>query len=309
MDEKETSGEISFFRCDAVRTGHVVVGPGAAYAIRPWRAGFADESGAAGTAVDWFSVFQHVDVQVDPRSVGELFPLLLDVAAEEAETLRNAVAREIARAAADFHAPHAHLPERKVAERPHGGRHDPLALLFFAQPVADLDAALSGIGRFEADQSGEGLAVADRVDRIGRVGEHPGHHLPGLFDLVRVGHEREPAAQVAALGVDRGEDVRDVLRAEPPERVRAEEGDGIHAVKVFSRFKDTKKFADRLYKIGVPDSEIGCPEGERMPAGPADDIVGCERRYFFQKLLCYPKLFLSLHPISPVNQWRSGAVL
>ena len=114
---------------------------------------------------------------------------------------------------------------------------------------------------------------------------------------------------VAALGVDRGEDVRDVLRAEPPERVRTEEGDGIHAVKVFSRFKDTKKFADRLYKIGVPDSEIGCPEGERMPAGPADDIVGCERRYFFQKLLCYPKLFLSLHPISPVNQWRSGAVL
>lgn len=75
MDEKETSEEISFFRCDTVRTGHVVVGPGAAYAIRPWRAGFADESGAAGTAVDWFSVFQHVDVQVDPLSVGELFAL------------------------------------------------------------------------------------------------------------------------------------------------------------------------------------------------------------------------------------------
>ena len=72
MDEKETSEEISFFRCDTVRTGHVVVGPGAAYAIRPWRAGFADESGAA---VDWFSVFQHVDVQVDPLSVGELFAL------------------------------------------------------------------------------------------------------------------------------------------------------------------------------------------------------------------------------------------
>ena len=49
MDEKETSEEISFFRCDTVRTGHVVVGPGAAYAVRPWWAGFADESGAAGT--------------------------------------------------------------------------------------------------------------------------------------------------------------------------------------------------------------------------------------------------------------------
>ena len=190
------------------------------------RIGFAGDAGADAI---WFSAFQHVDVQVDPLSVGELFALCLDMAAEEAETLRNAVAREVARAAADLDTPHAHLPERKVAERPHGGRHDPLALLFLAQPVADLDAAPGGVGRFEADQSRKGVAAAEREDRIGRVGKHSGHHLPGLLDPVRVGHEREPAAQVAALGVDRGEDVRCVLRAEPPERVRAEEGDGFHS--------------------------------------------------------------------------------
>ena len=190
------------------------------------RIGFAGDAGADAI---WFSAFQHVDVQVDPLSVGELFALCLDMAAEEAETLRNAVAREVARAAADLDTPHAHLPERKVAERPHGGRHDSLALLLLAQPVADLDAAPGGVGRFEADQSRKGVAAAEREDRIGRVGKHSGHHLPGLLDPVRVGHEREPAAQVAALGVDRGEDVRRVLRAEPPERVRAEEGDGFHS--------------------------------------------------------------------------------
>ena len=62
-------------------------------------------------------------------------------------------------------------------------------------------------------------------------------------------------------------------------------------------------------KIGATGPGMGCPGGMRAPPGPADDIVGRERRYFLRKLLRYPKLFLSLHPISPVNQRRRGAVL
>ena len=132
--------------------------------------------------------------------------------------------------------PHAHLREGRFAERPHGRRHDSFALLLLAEPVADLDAAFAGVGRFEADQSGKGPAVADRVDRIGRVGEHSGHHGFALFDTVGFGDERQPAAEVRALGVDRAEYIRGVLRAEPPECVGAEKGNRIHAVIHMSGF-------------------------------------------------------------------------
>ena len=40
--------------------------------IGPDRTGF---TGDAGADAIWFSAFQHVDVQVDPLSVGELFAL------------------------------------------------------------------------------------------------------------------------------------------------------------------------------------------------------------------------------------------
>ena len=157
-----------------------------------------------------------------------MLALHFDVAAQEAEALRDTVAREVAHSAADFHALHPHFSECEVAERPHGSRHDPLALLLFAQPVADLDTALAAVGRFEPDQPGKGAAVAEREDRVGGVGKHAGHYLPGLFDLVRVGYKRKPAPQMEALRVDRSEDIRGVFRAKSPEAVRAEKGYRFH---------------------------------------------------------------------------------
>ena len=163
------------------------------------------------------------------------------MAEPESEPPGNGVARQVAHAAADFDTPHAHLRKGPVAERPHGRRHDSFSLLLFTQPVADLDAVLFGVGRFEADQSGKGPAVADRVDRVGRVGEHSGHHRFALFDAVGLGDEREPAAEVPALGVDRAENIRGILRTELPECVGAEKGNRIHSGSGFQSLKIVKR--------------------------------------------------------------------